>query len=1233
MGPSRGPLRAPIRGAADQRPWRRLRRTLGGCLFALLPFVLIGALVVGLGYVRLVHGPISLNVLVEPIERGVSAELGGLVVRIDDVAVSLAEAGGFEFQLRNVRISEEDGDLVASAPLAAVELSGLGLWALRIVPSRVELIDPQLSVSYSEDGRFALSFSGPGASPASSAGDSRLVKEPTLARRSARQEQELGAPSVLDRVDFARVLAEAGQRARQRLDASAYLREVGLRNATVSFEHAGHKSAWTVPHASLGLAHKSARSVISGRITVASPSGPWGLTFHTEDSDSTNSLSLKMSVRDLVPSTLAQSLPQLSLLQMLDMPVAADATLEVSKSGEVLSASLGLEVGHGNFKVPSVGEASFGVDSGLFAFRYDGANDRLTLAPSTLRWGGSRIALKGGMAREVGVDGLPSWDFDLTATDGVLAAEDFNVVPLPIDTWSAEGRIVPDRGLLQLTGFAVKAREGAIEASGEISTAQNRPSMRLEGKISPMSSDTLKVLWPRAVAPGARAWVGQQIVRGELRGGTFRLLSGAYVGGERPAGAVRERLSVAIEAGDLQAVVQKGVPPLEVPRALVRIENDNLEITIPEAAFLAGEGKRVPLGPGSLTAPAISSPAPNGELTFRMQSPLGPVLSLLKQSSPDVAKTLAAVPDTVEGKVDGQFKVTLPLVSGLDPGAIDFEGKARLTDGRAKQLVGGYDVQGASILFDINETAIDASGEMLLNGVLAKLNWQRIFDAPPDKQPPLRLTATLDGSDRNQLGLDVNHLVLGEVPIELTVTWASREEPSMELRADLTNAELVLDSIAWRKPAGRTAFLQCVIASSRTHKAELNDFRIVGDDIAIEGSATISADNRLREFHFPDFSLNVVTRLDVKGTLRADNVWDVKARGPTFDGREFFRSLFSLGKIRDADIKPLKPNAGIDLDAEIDTVIGFSEVALRGVKLKLSKRSEKLTALDGRGTLDGGKPLAAVLRQNPGEPRRLLADSADAGQAFRLTGFYPNVQGGRVRLEVNVDGRGPAEKTGTLWVEDFRILGDPVVSEVFSGADEPGSTAGKSSRPKRHVVREAFDFDIMRLPFSVGYGQFVLQDAYLKGPLLGASIRGKVDYKVRSVNLGGTYVPLQGLNNALGGIPVLGQILSGPRGEGIFGITFAIQGPMANPQVIVNPLSVVAPGIFREIFQLTNPDPRVLPRDEKPATVPAERRVRASSTPAESENAARSAGAGTSGKATAGPVDGWSSETLPANKR
>src|SRR6185312_12886954 len=134
-------------------------------------------------------------------------------------------------------------------------------------------------------------------------------------------------------------------------------------------------------------------------------------------------------------------------------------------------------------------------------------------------------------------------------------------------------------------------------------------------------------------------------------------------------------------------------------------------------------------------------------------------------------------------------------------------------------------------------------------------------------------------------------------------------------------------------------------------------------------------------------------------------------------------------------------------------------VSLRNLKLKLATRGEKLTALDARGTLDGGKPIAVELKQDPGQPRKLLADSTDAGQAFKMIDFYPNIQGGRVRLEVNLEGKGAAEKTGILWVDDFRILGDPVVSEVFSNSDDSRpAIEGAVSRSctGKPVTREVF---------------------------------------------------------------------------------------------------------------------------------------------------------------------------------
>jgi hypothetical protein len=184
------------------------------------------------------------------------------------------------------------------------------------------------------------------------------------------------------------------------------------------------------------------------------------------------------------------------------------------------------------------------------------------------------------------------------------------------------------------------------------------------------------------------------------------------------------------------------------------------------------------------------------------------------------------------------------------------------------------------------------------------------------------------------------------------------------------------------------------------------------------------------------------------------------------------------------------------------------------------------------------------------------------------------MEGGQTSLKVTLDAQGLASKTGTLWAKDFTVLGDRVISEVISNADDDtGVSFGKQQGGKTVSRRQRIPFDQLQVPFSVGGGQFVLHDSYVNGPQLGATVRGNVDFKNNVVDLGGTFVPLYGLNSALGSIPIIGNLLVGRRGEGIVGITYSIKGPAENPLVRVNPLSIVAPGIFRQIFEFTGRTP------------------------------------------------------------
>ena len=131
--------------------------------------IFAGILVVGMiaivgGYGRLAQGPISMPSLVPMIESAINGELSDLHVKIDDAILQRsAEGPGVLFRLRNIRLIDSDGSIVAQAPLAAIGMSGAALLSGRIAPGSVDFIGPRL-LFYASDNGLSLSFYRPSSS-------------------------------------------------------------------------------------------------------------------------------------------------------------------------------------------------------------------------------------------------------------------------------------------------------------------------------------------------------------------------------------------------------------------------------------------------------------------------------------------------------------------------------------------------------------------------------------------------------------------------------------------------------------------------------------------------------------------------------------------------------------------------------------------------------------------------------------------------------------------------------------------------------------------------------------------------------------------------------------------------------------------------------------------------------------------------------------------------------------
>lgn len=185
--------------------------------------------------------------------------------------------------------------------------------------------------------------------------------------------------------------------------------------------------------------------------------------------------------------------------------------------------------------------------------------------------------------------------------------------------------------------------------------------------------------------------------------------------------------------------------------------------------------------------------------------------------------------------------------------------------------------------------------------------------------------------------------------------------------------------------------------------------------------------------------------------------------------------------------------------------------------------------------------------------------------------------GGILDLQIIRDGPGALEHTGALRARDIRVRSDSVVG----GAVQKAEQRATPSRPEHSAWPTQFTFESIRASFSIGHGQLVIHDAVFNGQLVRAALQGKVDLGSQTINASGTYLPMSRLTWV-----ALPTLLTGPY-EGLFGVRFVIQGPLAKPEVIVNPMWLIPPGFFRKIFEMQGPEgSNPLPTEPGTGTVP-----------------------------------------------
>ena len=112
---------------------------------------------------------------------------------------------------------------------------------------------------------------------------------------------------------------------------------------------------------------------------------------------------------------------------------------------------------------------------------------------------------------------------------------------------------------------------------------------------------------------------------------------------------------------------------------------------------------------------------------------------------------------------------------------------------------------------------------------------------------------------------------------------------------------------------------------------------------------------------------------------------------------------------------------------------------------------------------------------------------------------------------------------------------------------------------------EGLTFRRVEVPFILSDTEIRINEGKARGADIGILASGRIDRLTNTLELSGEIAPAYTLNSLLANIPLIGTVLSGGA-DGIFAATFNVSGPIDDPDVAVNPLSVLTPGIVRRLL-------------------------------------------------------------------
>ena len=383
---------------------------------------------------------------------------------------------------------------------------------------------------------------------------------------------------------------------------------------------------------------------------------------------------------------------------------------------------------------------------------------------------------------------------------------------------------------------------------------------------------------------------------------------------------------------------------------------------------------------------------------------------------------------------------------------------------------------------------------------------------------------------------EFNFSGFGNLAVQTVITFPPNRSLIYRFKADLIDVDLTIPTLGFRKQIKDLGLLEFGWAGLNK-----KNFKFSSEGYELIGLAYFDREQKLETIKFHKVKLN-----------------DYFLGSALFSVGELENILNINGNMYDYQKSPKQslrqPKKKLKVTVNLSKLMVRKDLVLN--QFNGSFNFTKVLKGSGFGRLNGGPEVQVDLVLN-NKKKSYKVFSSNAGDVLLNSNIYSSGYGGE--LNFALDQQPGQDSKGSIQIKKMRIIGAPFLAKLISLSSIKGILDLLGSN--------GMVFDEIKAEYSLNKEILKIKNGIAVSPSFGLTLSGTREMSKKIINYNGVLTPAYSLNRIVKKIPLIGSILGGNEGEGAIGINYFATGALRDPRVTVNPLSIIAPGKFRELLK------------------------------------------------------------------